>query len=77
MSKIPLETFKKINPFSLNIIVDDVTAIKEMIEKRDKKQYDWNLLSKFQSQKLAYPNKKSIILKIPINIWRTENILQL
>lgn len=69
---IPLETFKKINPISLNIITGNIDEIKERLEKRDGKPYSFDLLEKMQVNELEYAKKLSISLGITLNIG-TQN----
>jgi len=65
---IPLEIFKQINPFSLNIILDDVSAIKERLETRDNRIYDYKILESFQGQELKHAKFLSKTLGITLNI---------
>ncbi|MEO7991198.1 MAG: ATP-binding protein [Chryseolinea sp.] len=51
---VPFDTFKQINPASLNIILGDVLEIKGRLEKRDSKQYDSDLLKLMQDKELSY-----------------------
>ena len=46
--KIDFETFNFLNPFAFIIVIDDIREIKGRLEKRDKRVYDFKLLSKFQ-----------------------------
>lgn len=56
---VPLEIFEKINPFSLNLIVSDIAEIKNRLETRDDKPYDYALLERLQSQELIYAKRLS------------------
>lgn len=69
---IPIETFKLINPFSLNIILGDITEIKDRLEKRDNHSYDYELLKKMQESELEYAKFLSKNLGVNLNIG-TQN----
>lgn len=70
---VPLETFRKIAPISLNIILGDVTEIKDRLEKRDQKSYSEDLLAQMQKSELNYAKKISKTLKIDLNIGTQNN----
>lgn len=70
--RIPFETFEKINPFSLNLILGDISEIKKRLEKRDNKPYDHSLLEQLQSEELTYAKQLSKNLGITLNIG-TQN----
>lgn len=68
--KIEFDTFRTLNPFAFIIVVDDVEEIKRRLENRDKIEYDFDLLFKFQELELDYSkelaeqlNKSHLILK--------------
>jgi adenylate kinase len=68
--KIDFETFELLNPFAFSIVVDEIQDIKNRLELRDNRKYDYNLLSKFQQIELQYSievadklNKPHLILK--------------
>ena len=65
---IPLETFEKINPISLNLILGDITEIKNRLETRDNKPYEYALLERLQSQELIRAKQLSKKLGITLNI---------
>lgn len=69
---IPLDTFKLINPFSLNIILGDIIEIKNRLEKRDNRTYDHDLLSRMQESELNYARYLSKTLGLTLNIG-TQN----
>jgi adenylate kinase len=52
--KIDFDTFRKLNPFAFVIIVDDVQKIKRRLENRDNREYDFELLLRFQELELEY-----------------------
>ena len=63
---IPLETFKAINPLSLNIIVDSAQNISQRLEKRDNIKYSIEFLDNMQEREMRYARHISDILKIPL-----------
>ena len=63
--KIDIETFRALNPFAFIIIVDDVYEIKRRLENRDKIEYDFNLLLKFQELEHSYSIELAEQLNIP------------
>lgn len=65
---IPFDTFKLINPFSLNIVLGDIVEIKNRLEKRDKRPYDQELLTRMQERELDYAKYLSKALGIVLNI---------
>jgi adenylate kinase len=74
---VPLDTFKKINPFSLNIILGDISEIKKRLETRDNKPYDYNLLERLQSEELTYAKQMSKTLGITLNIGTQKDYSEL
>ncbi|MCZ2248213.1 MAG: AAA family ATPase [Bacteroidia bacterium] len=70
--RIPFETFEKINPFSLNLILGDISEIKKRLETRDNKPYDYALLERLQSEELTYAKQLSKKLGITLNLG-TQN----
>lgn len=73
VKNVPIETFIKINPISLSIILGDVSRIKIQLEKRDNRAYDYELLSRMQDQELAYANEVSKTLGVTLNIGNQDN----
>ncbi len=65
---VPLETFKQINPISLNIILGDIIEIKNRLEMRDGKPYEYKLLENLQNEELKYAKQLSKTLGITLNI---------
>lgn len=74
---IPLETFKQINPISLNIILGDITEIKNRLEMRDGKPYEYNLLEDLQNEELKYAKQLSKSLGITLNICNQNDYSEL
>lgn len=69
---VPLEIFKQIDPFFLNIILGDISEIQKRLETRDNKHYDYDLLERLQSGELSYAKLLSKTLGITLNIG-TQN----
>lgn len=66
--EIPVDTFKGINPISLNIIVGDIAEIKNRLEKRDQRPYDFDLLKKMQDSEVDYAKRLSKTLEVTLNV---------
>jgi len=66
--EVPVDTFNFISPVSLNIIVGDITEIKNRLEKRDERPYNLDLLKKMQDNELKYANRLSKILGVTLNV---------
>jgi adenylate kinase len=62
--KIDEETFEKINPKIISIVIDDIEKIADRLEKRDNKKYDLKVLKELQEMEIEYAkyisNKNSI-----------------
>ncbi|MDD5773110.1 MAG: ATP-binding protein [bacterium] len=65
---VPIETFRNINPISLNLVIDDIIKIKHRLEERDKRPYDILLLKKMQNSEINYAKEVSNKLRITLNI---------
>jgi adenylate kinase len=74
---IPLDTFKLINPISLNIILGDIGEIKSRLEKRDNRPYDQDLLSRMQESELNYARQLSKTLGVTLNIGTQNDFSEL
>jgi len=70
--KIPLDTFEKIHPISLSLILGDISEIKKRLETRDNKPYDYELLKRLQNEELNYAKHLSKKLGITLNLG-TQN----
>lgn len=57
--KLPIETFKRINPVSFYIIVNDIGIIKSRLESRDGRDYDYDVLSRMQDLEIKYATELS------------------
>lgn len=74
VTKIPVETFRKINPYSLNLIIENVAEIKERLEKRDERIYEYDLLDEMQSIEISYAKELSDVLKVALNICNSKDV---
>jgi adenylate kinase len=54
VTNVPLDTFVKISPIGLGIVVDDPLKIKKRLEERDKHHYDIKHLEIMQENELDY-----------------------
>ncbi len=77
VESVPMNTFIKINPISLNLILGDVQRIKHQLEQRDNRPYDYDLLSRMQEQELNYANEVSKTLGVTLNIGNQDNFTDL
>ena len=72
ITRVPMEVFKQINPFSLNLILGDTSEVKRRLEIRDGKTYDHELLEHLQNEEMTYAKQLSRTLGITLNIG-TQN----
>lgn len=70
--KIPLQTFKDIDPIKLILVTAEPKVIKERLESRDSKYYDIKLIEDFQNLEINYANQLSEILESQILIINSE-----
>ncbi|MDQ0477096.1 ATP-binding protein [Chryseobacterium sp. MDT2-18] len=70
--KIPIQTFKDINPMKLILVTADPKIIKERLENRDAKSYNIRLIGDFQNLEINYAKELSHILQSPIHIIDSE-----
>lgn len=77
IENIPLETFKQLNPIIFIAIVEDVSIIKQRLESRDNRVYEWDLLKTFQDEEIAYAKYLSEKLCKPFYIFKSKDDLEL
>ena len=65
VEKVPIETFEKIAPKLIAIITAEVNLIKERLEKRDKREYSFDLLKSMQTFEKEYAQQILSKLKVP------------
>lgn len=70
---VPLATFERIDPFSLNIILGDISEIKKRLEKRDNRFFSYAILDRLQNKELTHAKYLSKILGIPLNVGTLNN----
>lgn len=70
---VPIETFIKIAPFSLSIIIGDIKKIKERLELRDGREYSESLLHQMQNRELEYARQLSQQLGVKLYVGDSEN----
>ncbi len=73
VENISVDTFKKVRPIALVLIVGDVKEIKNRLEARDNKPYEHELLENLQNNELAYSESLSDILNIPLYIGKNDD----
>jgi adenylate kinase len=74
---IPLDTFKSINPISLNIVLGDINEIKDRLEKRDNRPYEQELLTRMQESELNYARHLSKTLGVTLTIGTQKDFSEL
>jgi adenylate kinase len=73
VTRVPINTFKIINPISLSIVIGNILDIKAKLEKRDSKIYGYELLDTMQKEELAYAKELSSELNVSINVGDQTN----
>ncbi len=73
---IPLQTFKDINPFCLNVLIADAGEIQQRLEARDGRRYDLGFLTDMQNAEVNHAEYVSQSLNLPLNIIRPNNYLE-
>lgn len=66
--KVPFETFKKIAPIIIAVVVDDIAKIVNRLNSRDGKNYDFITLNNMQHMEVDYANELSVQLNTPFII---------
>ncbi len=74
---IPIDTFKLINPISLNIVLGDIIEIKNRLEKRDNRPYDQELLRQMQESELDCAKLVSKTLGVTLNVGTQKDFSEL
>ncbi|PJJ07564.1 adenylate kinase [Flavobacterium sp. 1] len=72
--KIPIQTFKDINPKKLILVIANPETIKKRLEKRDAKTYDIDIIEEFQNLEINFATDISEILEIPLHIINSEQL---
>lgn len=74
IQKIPMDTFREINPLMLMIIMEDISVISKRLEDRDGKIYDSELLKNLQEAEMSYAKEVADELGIDLLEYDKENI---
>lgn len=64
--KIADETFLKINPIAIGVVIEDVIVVKQRLEARDSKEYHLEILQQMQEMEVEHANNIASTLQIPI-----------
>ncbi|MGO4773606.1 ATP-binding protein [Flavobacterium sp. W22_SRS_FK3] len=70
--KIPIQTFKDINPKKIILVIANPETIKKRLAKRDAKTYDINIIEEFQNLEINFATEISEILEISLHIINSE-----
>lgn len=73
VAKIPLDTFEKIKPISIYVVVGDINSIIERLDNRDGKLYDINKLLLLQNEEKLYGEFVSKYFQIPYLLISSNN----
>ncbi|RXG25445.1 ATP-binding protein [Leeuwenhoekiella marinoflava] len=65
VEKVPMETFEKIAPELIAIVTDKIDVVKERLEKRDNKTYNFDILKSMQIAEMEHARQISLELKVP------------
>lgn len=75
VENISLDTFVQINPTVLCVILGNISEIKNRLETRDNKLYEYELLEYLQKSELTYAKSLSEVLNIPLYIGNNNDYL--
>lgn len=70
--KIDFDTFRTLDPFAFIIVIEDIQVIKRRLENRDKREYDFDLLLKFQELETQYSKELAEQLNKPHLTLKSE-----
>ncbi|MFI5158865.1 MAG: ATP-binding protein [Sphingobacteriales bacterium] len=76
ITPVPMETFTKIDPIALVLVIGSVSDIKAALEKRDQRVYDAGVLTLMQERETSYAHEVAAHLDVPLFIFdkQTNNI---
>ncbi|MGJ1433935.1 ATP-binding protein [Sphingobacterium spiritivorum] len=77
IENISLDTFKQINPYLLCLILGDISEIKNRLEARDNKPYEYALLKHLQNSELTYAKSLSKMLIVPLQTGKSDDYLNI
>jgi adenylate kinase len=69
VSPVPMDTFIKIDPIALILVIDTIPAIKAALERRDQKTYDIKALTCMQQRETSYAHEIAANLDIQLFIF--------
>lgn len=72
--KIDFDTFRMLDPFAFIIVVDEIQEIKSRLEYRDNREYDFDLLLKFQELETEYSKELAVQLNKPHLTIKSKDI---
>ncbi len=73
---IPLLTFQSIEPKAGIVVWDEVQHIMERLRLRDKKSYDYDLMSRFQDQEIRHAQYICGTLGVPLSVYKLDSKFQ-
>ena len=65
VNRVPLQTFRNINPILIAVVTCDVSVIKSRLEERDSRTYDYNILEQMQNAEVVYAKEVAAELNVP------------
>ncbi|MEQ6121374.1 ATP-binding protein [Reichenbachiella sp. MALMAid0571] len=65
VENVPIETFKNIAPKLISVVTTEINLIKERLEKRDSKAYDFHVLKNMQNSEKEYAREIALKLTVP------------
>jgi len=71
--KIDFDTFRILDPFAFIIVVDEIQEVKRRLENRDNREYDFDLLSKFQELETEYSEELAEQLNKPHKTIKSQD----
>lgn len=74
VERVPLETFVKIAPKVIIVVIDKVKLIKQRLEKRDDKTYNYDVLENMQNIEKEYATEIASYLNVPLVKVKDGNI---
>ncbi|HWV75269.1 MAG TPA: ATP-binding protein [Pseudosphingobacterium sp.] len=72
--RVPIQTFRDIDPAKLVLVTADPQAIKHRLENRDSKTYDVKLIEEFQCYEIDFAMEISKNLQIPLFKAKSEKL---
>ena len=77
VEKIPEETFKKIDPKLIVVVIADIHEIQRRLKRRDKKTYNLDTLKEMQIMEKEHAKRISLILDVPFIAIKDNNYSEL